>query len=70
MFPRIGARPVDAITAPELLTLLRGIEARGSIETAKANGREPYSYLCWLFERLPTLPAEEIMTLAPWNAPA
>lgn len=39
------------------------------IETAKANGREPYRYLCWLFERLPTTPAEEILTLAPWNAP-
>jgi len=34
VFPRIGARPVAAITAPELLTLLRGIEARGSVETA------------------------------------
>ena len=34
VFPRIGARPVADISAPELLTLLRGIEARGSIETA------------------------------------
>ena len=34
VFPRIGARPLDAITAPELLTVLRGIEVRGSIETA------------------------------------
>ena len=40
------------------------------IETAKANGREPYRYLCWLFERLPSTPADELMALAPWNAPA
>ena len=38
------------------------------IETAKANGLEPYSYLKWLFEKLPETPAENISELAPWNA--
>lgn len=38
------------------------------IETAKANGLEPYSYLKWLFERLPETTAENISELAPWNA--
>lgn len=32
--PYIGSRPVAAITAPELLTTLRRIEARGAVETA------------------------------------
>jgi integrase len=34
VFPWIGARPVGQITAPELLTVLRRIEARGRLETA------------------------------------
>lgn len=34
IFPWIGARPVAEISAPELLTVLRRIEARGAIETA------------------------------------
>ncbi len=34
VFPWIGARPVREITAPELLTVLRRIEARGRLETA------------------------------------
>ena len=34
VFPWIGARPVGAITAPELLTVLRRIEGRGAVETA------------------------------------
>ena len=34
VFPWLGARPVDAITAPELLSVLRRLEARGVIETA------------------------------------
>lgn len=37
------------------------------IETAKANQVEPYQYLCWLFERLPTTPADQIERLLPWN---
>ncbi|MEO5334964.1 MAG: tyrosine-type recombinase/integrase [Magnetococcus sp. YQC-5] len=34
VFPWVGARPSKEITAPELLTLLRRIEERGTIETA------------------------------------
>jgi integrase len=34
IFPRIGSRPVAEITAPELLTPLRQIEARGALDTA------------------------------------
>lgn len=33
-FPWIGARPLEAIDAPELLTVLRRVTARGAIETA------------------------------------
>lgn len=39
------------------------------IETAKANGREPYQYLSWLFERLPTADLSDCEALMPWNAP-
>ena len=40
------------------------------IETAKANGREPYGYLCWLLEGLPSASTEaELDELLPWNAP-
>lgn len=34
IFPWIGARPIKDILAPELLTTVRRIEARGAIETA------------------------------------
>jgi integrase len=34
IFPWIGARPVAAVTAPELLQALRRIEDRGALETA------------------------------------
>ena len=34
IFPKIGRRPVRAITAPELLLALRAIEACGTIESA------------------------------------
>jgi len=34
LFPWIGARPIGAITAPELLRVLRRIEERGALETA------------------------------------
>ncbi|MFA5496233.1 MAG: integrase arm-type DNA-binding domain-containing protein [Porticoccaceae bacterium] len=34
LFPRLGSRPVGDITPPELLQVLRRIEARGAIETA------------------------------------
>jgi hypothetical protein len=34
VFPALGSRPIRRITAPELLTVLRRIEARGTHETA------------------------------------
>jgi integrase len=34
IFPRLGAKPIIAITAPDLLAELRRIEARGTLETA------------------------------------
>ena len=34
VFPWIGARPIAEVTAPELLRVLRRIEARGAIDTA------------------------------------
>ena len=39
------------------------------IETAKANGKEPYSYLSWLFEKLPGADLQNIESLMPWNMP-
>ncbi|KAF0231763.1 MAG: integrase family [Desulfovibrionaceae bacterium] len=35
IFPYIGARPICEITPPELLTVIRRIEARGAVETAR-----------------------------------
>lgn len=40
------------------------------IETAKANGREPYSYLSWLFEKLPSADLTDCDALMPWSAPS
>ncbi len=34
IFPWIGRRPIDSITAPELLSALRRIEERGAVDTA------------------------------------
>ena len=34
IFPIIGGRPMSEVTAPELLTALRRIEARGALDTA------------------------------------
>ncbi len=34
IFPAIGSRPIAKVTAPELLMVLRKVEARGAIETA------------------------------------
>jgi transposase len=40
----------------------------GLIETAKANGLEPYAYLQRVFERLPAAQSlEEVEALLPWN---
>ncbi len=35
LFPALGARPIAEITAPELLGVLRKIEARGALEMSK-----------------------------------
>lgn len=35
IFPLLGARPIREVTAPELLTALRRIEAAGNVETAR-----------------------------------
>lgn len=34
VFPWVGGRPIAAITAPDLLTVVRRVEARGAVETA------------------------------------
>jgi integrase len=34
VFPYLGSRPINSITAPALLTVLRRIETRGALETA------------------------------------
>lgn len=34
VFPWLGGRPIRSITAPELLTVLRRVEAKGTLETA------------------------------------
>ncbi len=41
------------------------------IETAKANGREPYAWLLYVLERLPSArDVDEIEALLPWNVPS
>lgn len=35
VFPLVGERPIAAVTAPELLQVLRGVEARGCGQTAR-----------------------------------
>lgn len=39
------------------------------IETAKANGKEPYAYLSWMLNQLPTTPPDQVDMLMPWNMP-
>ena len=40
------------------------------VETAKANGVEPFAYLSWLFNRLPHLKSvEDFEAALPWHAP-
>lgn len=34
VFPYIGNRPINAIMAPELLSVVRRLEERGTLETA------------------------------------
>jgi Arm DNA-binding domain len=38
IFPQIGSRPITEIDAPELLEMLRKVEKRGVIETARRSG--------------------------------
>ena len=41
------------------------------IETAKANGIDPYRYLVWLFKALPlSQTVDDCLALLPWNMPA
>jgi integrase len=35
VFPQIGSRPINEISAPELLEVLRKVEKRGAVETAQ-----------------------------------
>lgn len=38
------------------------------IETTKANGREPYAWLCYVLERLPLVQnVDDVEALMPWN---
>ena len=38
------------------------------IETAKANGVEPYRWLCWVLSKLPAAKtADDYEALMPWN---
>ena len=39
------------------------------IESAKANGLDPYHYLCHVLEMIPKLPADQLDQLLPWNCP-
>jgi hypothetical protein len=40
------------------------------VESCKANGIDPYRYLCWLFERLPKATSvDEYAALVPWRLP-
>ncbi|MCX2981810.1 transposase [Halieaceae bacterium IMCC14734] len=39
------------------------------VESAKANGKKPYSYLSWLFEKLPSAYMADVEKLMPWNMP-
>jgi len=35
LLPKLGPRPVAEITAPDVLTVLRAVEDRGTLETAR-----------------------------------
>lgn len=59
VFPRLGARPISEITAPELLEVLRTIEARGAVELAHRVKQVcsqvfRYAIACGLAERDPS----------------
>ncbi|MDD2724679.1 MAG: hypothetical protein PHH59_11745, partial [Methylovulum sp.] len=49
LFPHIGVKPITDIKPPELLAVLRKIEARNAIDTAhKAFSVARYSVMPWL----------------------
>lgn len=59
IFPWMGKRPIKEITAPELLSVVRRIEARGALETAHRALSEcgrvfRYAVACGLAERDPS----------------
>ncbi len=59
IFPWLGKRPIKEITAPELLSVVRRIEARGALETAHRALSEcgrvfRYAVACGLAERDPS----------------
>jgi integrase len=58
VFPWIGSRPIKAIKAPELLTVLRRVESRGVLE-----GAHRIRGLCINSFDMPSLPAELNETL-------
>ncbi|HEX2797672.1 MAG TPA: hypothetical protein VHN38_11375 [Immundisolibacter sp.] len=67
IFPWIGARPVGDITAPDLLAVLRRIEARGRLETAHRAHQN-----CGQVSAMPWPPAAHSVTrpatcAAPWK---
>lgn len=39
------------------------------VETAKANGLEPYKYLRYVLETIPSIALEHLSSLLPWNVP-
>jgi len=57
VFPCLGTRPVAGVTAPELLAVLRRVEARGAAETAQRIRPLPSSVPRRLSPASPPLPS-------------
>jgi IS66 C-terminal element len=48
----------------------QGLTLAALVESAKANGIDPYCYLLWLFYKLPLAnTADDYDALLPWNMP-
>ena len=48
VFPWIGSKPIASITSPDLLSVLRRIEARGAIETAvQVSNAAAHNHAAW-----------------------
>lgn len=62
VFPWLGARPVSKVTAPDLLTVLRRIEARGATDTAHRVAQAVTRVMQYavLTGRAPANPAREL----------